>query len=203
MIKINKITVQYSAKEDRLCLAVQGANDESLVLWLTARLAVRVVDALVRGMDKIQISQIPEPQPAKEQTPDSGPSPAYRNQWPLAEKRKLKQKQQLVRQVQQLEQVAAVQAKKDSKAVQINSTDHQYLVRTIDIKFLGVRYALIFRWADSEGAKLVFTDIEMRQWLQIVYSQFVKAQWPLTVWPNWLTNQIPETEKVLPKRMLN
>lgn len=200
---IQKITVQYATEEDRLRLAVRSADDESLVLWLTARLAVRIVHALVRGMDKIQLAQLPEPQPADDQMPVSGPSPAFKKRWPLAEKRQLKEKRQLAQQVQRLEQTAAVRAKEGTPAVQVDSAIRQHLVRSVDVKFLGARYALIFRWGDNGGAQLVFTDIEMRQWLQIIYSQFVKAQWPLTVWPNWLTNQTPVTEKVLPKGMLH
>lgn len=62
-----------------------------------------------------------------------------------------------------------------------------WLVREIDINTEGVGVSLQLR-GDSASAKLQLklSRLQLRQWLNILRSQYMLAQWPLSAWPEWL-----------------
>lgn len=51
-------------------------------------------------------------------------------------------------------------------------------------------------WQVSESAQflIAFAAAELRQWLGIVYRQFQAAQWPLDIWPQWLSSAVDEVD---------
>jgi len=62
------------------------------------------------------------------------------------------------------------------------------LIESIDVSLRGDNYLLTFR-GEGKLARLLLTSLQMRQWLQIVYAQFQKGRWPMTVWPSWFNRQ--------------
>ena len=151
---IEKVTVVYDPLEDRLRLSVQTKKSESYVLWLTARLSVAVVAAVVNKLDKA--------------------APVHR--W------------QGQKSFQRWEQSSALHKLKVEAAVEIY-TSYEDLVHTVDVSVRGENYILTFRGVEDTVARLPLTTIQMRQWLQIVYAQFVKAKWPMAVWPTWFDRE--------------
>jgi len=63
----------------------------------------------------------------------------------------------------------------------------QWLVRAVDVNAGGETVALKFR---GESAKqevdVAMSQVQLRQWLGILRSQYVKAGWDVTSWPDWL-----------------
>ena len=46
-------------------------------------------------------------------------------------------------------------------------------------------------------ARLVLEAQPLRQWLNIVYEQYRRAQWPLSLWPQWLTEaRMPDVSEI-------
>lgn len=175
MIVIKKITVKYSAEEDRLCFAVELPNGDALLLWMTARLAVRLVGCLVGKL-----------------APQASAEPLTRNDPQVVAKQQA---------IQQWEQSAANLARKPSPAVNVQPTARQLLIRSVDVGDVGQGFGLVFRWAKDDGAQAIFTAVEMRQFLQIIHSLFKEAGWPMEVWPDWYDQQKASPEKPQPMHL--
>ena len=147
---IEKVTVVYDPLEDRLRLSVQTKKSESYVLWLTARLSIAVVAAIIKNLDK------------------AVPADSRQEQKSL----------------QQWEQSSALHKLKATAAVEV-CTSQGELVQAVDVSVCGEDYILTFRGVKGTAARLSLTGIQMRQWLQIVYAQFLIAKWSMVVWPVW------------------
>lgn len=170
MIVIKKITVKYSAEEDRLALATQSADGDSLLFWMTNRLAMRVVNALVGKLD-------PSPQSV------------------VANKLNPPVKQQAIR---EWEQSAARHAMKPAPEVKIKPAARQLLINSVDINQSNDSFRVIFRWTKEDGARLILSTVEMRQLLQILHQTFKKAGWTMDVWPKWYDLQQSDKEQPRP-----
>ncbi len=89
--------------------------------------------------------------------------------------------------VQGFAQQAALASLESQPKVQAGSGSQAWLVQTIDLNGGDGFLALLFK-PDSQGAavtRLTLQTQPLRQWLGIVLSQFRRAGWPLTVWPDW------------------
>lgn len=62
-----------------------------------------------------------------------------------------------------------------------------WLVDAVDVVSSGQSTQLRFRVsASADQAEVTFDAQALRQWLGIVHDQFVLAQWPMAVWPEWM-----------------
>ena len=70
-----------------------------------------------------------------------------------------------------------------------------WLVREIDVNTEGLGVGLKLKGElPQKTLTLMLSCLQLRQWLNILRSQYVLAQWPLSAWPEWL--QPGETSKV-------
>lgn len=92
------------------------------------------------------------------------------------------------RTLQEWEQAAAMQGFKKSSAVSA-SPEPGELIESVDVGSENELFILVFRGVTQRAAQFTLTASEMRQWLQIVYSQFEVAGWSLEVWPDWFKPQ--------------
>lgn len=66
------------------------------------------------------------------------------------------------------------------------------LVHSVDLKSLRAGMGLQFKDANGDViASLQLQPRPLRQWLNIVYDQYLLAGWPTTVWPTWVTEAKP------------
>jgi hypothetical protein len=71
--------------------------------------------------------------------------------------------------------------------VTVNSGVCEVLVEAVDFRFAPIAVQMIFRGGSlPHGACWVMHPLALRQWLSILHQQFVVAQWPLSIWPNWI-----------------
>lgn len=65
-------------------------------------------------------------------------------------------------------------------------TTRSQLVSEVNIR--TNQHAILLRMplGGGEAAILPMNPTEARQWLQILYEQFQRAQWPLEAWPEWI-----------------
>ena len=158
---ITTVTTQYDEKEDRIRLSVVNRHQQSFVLWLTRRLAERMVPALLSGI---------KPRVNEEEA-----------------SAQVAQETQAAQAAQFYEQLEARLSKKPAKPVKPPSFAPQGLIREITLKTAdnGTRI-LIFHADDMPATKLIVTPKELRQWLEALRVGFHKGQWRQDLWPDWI-----------------
>jgi hypothetical protein len=73
-----------------------------------------------------------------------------------------------------------------------------WLAMSVDIVQLEQTVSLTFRGADGQKAILTLAAKPLRQWLSILHDAYIKAEWPLGVWPEWLRECVlPAKEQVV------
>lgn len=71
--------------------------------------------------------------------------------------------------------------------VQTGADSVAWLVRSVDITHSEQAVSLTFRGIGDEDATLVLAAKPLRQWLGILHDAYLKAEWPLDVWPEWVS----------------
>lgn len=74
-----------------------------------------------------------------------------------------------------------------------------YLIQSVDLNSDTHVISLVFKTGAArvpvEVARLALTPLSLRQWLDIVYDQWGKSGWAMTVWPGWIADaDVPERE---------
>lgn len=49
---------------------------------------------------------------------------------------------------------------------------------------------ITFESADGQAASMLLTPAAVHQWLAIIYRAYRSAQWPLDIWPAWVTENL-------------
>lgn len=66
------------------------------------------------------------------------------------------------------------------------------LIHSVDLKNSNAGIGLQFKDVDGNVvARLQLQPKPLRQWLNIVYDQYLQAGWPTTVWPAWVAEAKP------------
>jgi len=76
--------------------------------------------------------------------------------------------------------------------VQAATPTREALLHSVDLRSTNAAMGLVFK--DAAGNSVASLRLEakpLRQWLNIVYDQYRKAQWPTTVWPAWVAEATP------------
>lgn len=154
--RLLRVTTEYVPAEDRFRLSGELEGDAPLVLWLTQRLLQRLVPALLRWLEQQQ---------------GGGGLPGEV--------------------VQGFAQQAAKAALVPQAPVRAVSGSREWRVLSVDVGGSGQGVVLRFRadeaGADADDGGLLYLEAKpLRQWLGILYEGYVKAGWPLDLWPAWL-----------------
>lgn len=91
--------------------------------------------------------------------------------------------------VQGFAQQAAVAALEPQAPVRSAPESRAWLVHSVQLTFSPENVQLGFQSAPGDAehrSDLALQAQPLRQWLHIVYDQYVRANWPLTLWPQWL-----------------
>lgn len=70
--------------------------------------------------------------------------------------------------------------------VQAGPDSTAWLVLSVDITQSAEAASLTFKGAHGQQVSLKLTARPLRQWLGIVHAAYLKADWPLQAWPQWL-----------------
>ena len=152
MSDLQRVTTLFVPAEDRIRLAGEVAGGDARVLWLTRRLADRLVPVLVGWLEE----QV-----------------AARDVW-----------QGEV--MQAFAQQAASAALVPQVPVSGESATASWLVSEVDVVRGEQRLDLRFKGAAGEQVSLALVPQALRQWLGILHAAYRQADWPVTVWPQWL-----------------
>lgn len=166
MFKLERWTTQYVELEDRMRLNALSSQCEAMVLWLTQRLLIRLVPYFCQWLEAQ--SDIP-----------SAVQSVHHGFAQQAAQLSLQQSTE-----------PEVQVPTEAGGVQTPAL----LVYGVDVSKIEGHITLGFK--DAQGqvhAELPLPAQALRQWLQILHSQYIAAQWPTTGWPEWLLEHAPLT----------
>lgn len=162
MIALTRVTIEYIDIEDRIRLSGEVAEGQTMVLWLTQRMLNRVVPHACAWLA---------------------------NKLPVSANSSLAEIQQSA--MQSFAQQAALARLSPEQPVAADAAQQQWRVHSVDVTAGDAGIRLAFKGDAGESAGLTMPAEALRQWLAIVHSQYVKADWPTGVWPEW----IGETQK--------
>jgi len=158
MPTVRRITTEFIESEDRIRVTAITESDETLILWTTQRLLLRLLAHFVAWLEK-NTPIFAADSPADTQTRSALQGFAQHS--------------------------AAVELKKQSPVLP-GSDSRTWLVNEVDIKNNDKEVLLVFKCADAQPAELRLTVQQLRQWLAILHMLWKKADWPMAVWPAWM-----------------
>jgi len=157
-MQLSRVTTQYDQAEDRFRLLGSVSEEGTLDLWITQRLFVRIVRVLLEWLEL----QAPELRDSDSDDPQV--------------------KSSLLNFAQQDASANIVR----SPPVKAAPATQKVLVSELDIRKTEDHVILVFKVSPEEEAEIPFDVVQLRQWLSIVYGQWLKAEWPQAVWPDWI-----------------
>ena len=158
MTNLERITSEYIESEDRIRLTGRSGARETVILWITQRLLSRLLAHFFSWLEK--------------EAPEVARSSVINNEAKAA--------------LQEMAQESAAAALKEQSAVTATPNSAAWLVNEIDIKMGEEAVQLVFKCDDGRKAELGFTIQQLRQWLRMVYSLWQQAEWPVSIWPDWM-----------------
>ena len=158
MTTLQRITSEYIESEDRIRLVGTSDKEDTLVLWLTQRLLIRLIGHFLKWLDK--------------EAPEVTRSSAIGNEAKSA--------------LQGMAQQSATAKLQEQSAVAATSDSAALLVKEIDIKMSEEVVSLVFKCHDGQKPELTFTIQQLRQWLGMIHRLWGQADWPLSIWPEWM-----------------
>jgi hypothetical protein len=177
-----RLSTKYIATEDRLrvtCERGGGADGQPpQAFWLTQRVMLRLLPTLLAWLEKQTAG-------AQEATADAAAATDARA---VA--------------LHSFAQHSARMATARERQEPVQPIDAQdvWLVRVVNVTLSATEASLTFRSlaegeeaaAGLDGSRQVTLTLAarpLRQWLNIVHDAFVRAEWPLAVWPAWMRDE--------------
>ena len=158
MITLQRVTSEYIESEDRIRLTAISNAEETIILWITQRLLLRLIAHFLGWLEK--------------EAPEIARSSAIGNEAQSA--------------LQGIAQQSAVANLQNQSAVTANSESTTLMVKEIDIKMSEEAVLLVFKCDDDQKAELSFTVQQLRQWLGMIHHLWQLAEWPVSIWPDWI-----------------
>jgi hypothetical protein len=90
-------------------------------------------------------------------------------------------------QVQGFMQQSAREAMGQQPPVMPTGNSEKWLVRSLDLNWGPGQIVLVLKGEGDQAATIGFPTLIARQWLNVVYDLYRKADWPLTIWPDWMS----------------
>jgi len=177
MFNIQKISQRYDQREDRIELAIQNEHGHVIRLWLTQRLACRMLQVLNKWLPEIREVEQSQTQSAntdKPQTELSG-APAMQNQ----EQASITEQSQSV--IQNI-------------AVDFNLAAEEGLLNTIDMSRNAQDYQLTFKWGVTGIATINMGLAQMDNYLRGMAQLFHNANWNMSAFPDNTTHALKEKQ---------
>ena len=158
MITLQRITSEYIESEDRIRLIAISDAEETIILWITQRLLIRLIAHFLGWLEK------EAPEVSRSSAIGTGAKSA----------------------LQGMAQQSAVANLQNQSAVTATSESALLLVKEIDIKTSEEAVLLVFKCDDDQTAELSFTVQQLRQWLGMIHRLWQQAEWPVSIWPDWM-----------------
>lgn len=160
---VRRFTTEYIVPEDRIRISLEREDESLLVLWLTRRLATRMVKHVVKVVDTLPRLK------GRVETPPPSDNAQRRNQ---------------------LEALGKIEQQAPVLAGPLPDDIESYLIIEIGLRMTRAGALLDFKKGKDEVVQTIpFPEESLRQWLGVLYLNFRKAQWEEDVWPAWITSK--------------
>lgn len=158
MSTLQRLTTEYVEAEDRIRVSGERADGSTVLLWFTQRLLNRLVPHLTAWLVRqgVPASGIPSVQAVHEDV------------------------------VQGFAQQAARAQLAPEPPVRAWAPQAAWRVDAVDITPGEDAVLLVFKGEAGAQAALHLATQPLRQWLAIVFEQFLRGEWPTTAWPAWM-----------------
>ena len=158
MDNLERITTDYDEREDRITLAGLTDKGQTVVLWLTMRLASRLIKHCLSLLEK------DDPETREISIANKNYNESMRN----------------------FVQKSAEQQTAQETAVEVTKNSSKYLVVEIDVKNVGTGVTLSFKEQLRTCHEIFLNRQQLRQWLGILHTIWQKTEWPTEIWPDWM-----------------
>jgi len=158
MPALQRLTTEYIDSEDRLRISGETVAGELQSFWLTQRLLLRLIRFLVDSIEESQLDS------TNQGAMDARTSALFN----------------------EIAQGAALQSLPNEDPVQSTPVDATWIATDVDIANADTHITLRFKNGTKFAAEVAFDQQQLRQWLAIVFKLWELAEWPLTVWPDWI-----------------
>jgi hypothetical protein len=97
--------------------------------------------------------------------------------------------------VQMMEQAKAVMERKPTPPIRPTTQDEEHLIINVGVRRGEKGIRLTFYWGKGEDERIALAigRTRLRQWLEIFHRHYKTAEWPLDLWPSWLSDDAPAT----------
>lgn len=156
-----RFTTEYIVPEDRIRISLEREDDSLLVLWLTRRLAVRMVGHVVKVLDTL---------PRLKGRGGASPPPSDN-----------------VQRRNQLDALGKIEQQVPVLAGPLPNDIEAHLVIEIGLRLTRAGAFLDFKTGkDNVVQTMPFNEDALRQWLGVLHLNFRKARWEDDIWPVWI-----------------
>jgi hypothetical protein len=178
--ELKRLTTEYLATEDRIRLSGEVDPQTPVVIWLTQRLLLRMVPALLEWLQKEL-----EKSPLVAASTKVATSPAAAGVKDF---------------LQQAAQQSARSAVTPQEPVRAGRDSPELLATAINVARLPQGIRLTFRGAagDQQTYHFSLAAQPLRQWLAILQDVTLRAEWPQQIWPEWMQKPtLPQEPRAL------
>ena len=180
MLTLHRITSEYVATEDRFRLSGTTDKGKAVSYWITQRLLLRLLNFLLdwlanhrEELERQAAGEMLGPMVTRPATSQAGPGAESGGAGATAE--------------------TAAAAAPQSGEKPANNAE---LLFEADIRIAPTRITLVFKPRHSEHSQLSLQLDEAWQWVAILHSLWKRAEWNLSVWPDWIEEvKAPHPEK--------
>ena len=159
-VGVRRFTTEYVIPEDRIRIALERQDDTLAILWLTRRLATRLVPQVVKVL---------------------GTLPQLQGTGVVERPSDNAQRQNQMEALGKLEQQAPV------LGGELPDNIEAHLITGLGVRMTRALMLLDFKVGEEVVQILPFPEDAIRQWLGMLHLNFRKAQWNEDIWPAWIT----------------
>lgn len=157
---VQRFTTEYVHAEDRIRISLERADESLAVLWITRRLAVRLVPQIVKVVDAL-------PRLRGKTTQAPSDNTQRRNQ---------------------LDALGKIEQQAPVLGGDLPSDLDSHLITVLGVRLTKGALLIDFKTGrDTVVQTLPFSEDAIRQWLGVLHMNFRKAEWKEDVWPEWIT----------------
>lgn len=178
-VTLKRVTLNFSEQEDRVRLVGERSGQGVEVLWLSQRLLRRLVPALLRWLDE-QVGV------AGRVASSAGTTVARKASLPRPEV------------LNEFAQQSARAQLKAEPAVKPGEDCTSWLVISLNLTMGTEALRVTFCGAGQERAAIELQIRQLRQWLNILYDVWRRAEWSMDVWPDWMELKTPSSAGTQP-----
>ncbi|HSG61569.1 MAG TPA: hypothetical protein VLA24_09045 [Pseudomonadales bacterium] len=165
-ITLHKITVSYSAEEDRLRLTAAAGEDQTVIYWITRRMLGVVLTPLFKWLEERAGQGLGNLGEAAQRSREARLAMAH------------------AKAQAQMHEESPVTAQPDSI---------EHLLTSVDVRTEPNRFLLLFPMHAEQKGLIPFEQDSLLQWLNILHRIAQQAQWDLPQWPSWfIEGQSPQ-----------